>query len=381
AGVYAAEGDGALQALTPPPAPARQTLGPALAAAVGRCADSSVAAALSLSGGIDSSCLAAELAAQGRRLPAYQFCATGQPEHERAIAARVAGHCGLQLCPVEAGPELLEALPALTAAYGMPLGDPSVLAVHAVAMAAARDGARVMLSGEGADELLLGYSRHRAMRWLPRRGLPWRLGPRWSMGRAARSLRAAVAAEPYHELLSVTPPAFREEVLAPELANATLPDGGPGEPLERARSLDKAFYLRWDLLPKLDVATMAAGVEGRCPFLDPAVRAACDELAPRQVLGKQPLRERYRDQLPEQVFAQRKRGFSLPLDEWFRAELGSLDLLREQRTLQRPHLRPNGLAKAIDLHRRGRVNLGHALYLVVAHEWHLRCEEEARRCA
>jgi asparagine synthase (glutamine-hydrolysing) len=269
------------------------------------------------------------------------------------------------------------ALEGLTAAWGLPLGDPSVLAVHALARRAAGDGIRVLLSGEGADELLLGYARHRAARWLPCARPVRRLLPRggWSMARGRRLLRAAAARDPYAALLGVTPPSFRRAVLARELQDAALPEVREREPLARARAVDLAFYLRWDLLPKLDVATMAAGLEGRCPFLDPAVVAAAQAMRPRQVLGKAPLRRAFARHLPAAAQRLPKTGFALPLDRWFRGDLPWLDLLRERRTRERPHVRGPGLGAAIDRHRRGAADLGHALYLVVAFELWLRAQE------
>src|SRR5690606_29850104 len=116
---------------------------------VARCVDTAVPVGLLLSGGVDSSCLAACLAALGRtNVPAFQFCADGEPDDERQLAALVAARCNLPLQRVDAGPEVLDELPKLTAMAGMPLGDPSVLAVHAVAKAAAAHGVRVLLGGE-----------------------------------------------------------------------------------------------------------------------------------------------------------------------------------------------------------------------------------------
>ncbi|MBL8723142.1 MAG: hypothetical protein JNK49_03810, partial [Planctomycetes bacterium] len=132
-------------------------------AAVARCIDTASPVGLSLSGGLDSSCLAATLGALQRAVPAFQFCATGSDPAERAVARAVATAAGLPFVPVDGGPEVLDALPALTRAAGMPLGDPSVCAVHATARAAAAQGVRVLLSGEGADECFLGYRRYRAL--------------------------------------------------------------------------------------------------------------------------------------------------------------------------------------------------------------------------
>jgi len=233
---------------------------------------------------------------------------------------------------------------------------------------------------------LLGYRRHLALRWLParRHAVP---APQWSMRGAGRLLRALAAADPYAELLAVTPPAFRAHALAAAVAGeVALPAGtaagarpragAVAARLLRAGAIDAAFYLRWDLLPKLDVATMAAHLEGRCPYLDAGVQAAAMALPATARLGKRPLRAAYRGRLPAAVFAQRKRGFALPLDRWFRGELPWLDLLRDARTRHRPHLRAAGLDVAIDRHRRGLADLGRALYLVAAFELWLRSREE-----
>ncbi|MBZ0149932.1 MAG: asparagine synthase C-terminal domain-containing protein, partial [Planctomycetes bacterium] len=132
---------------------------------------------------------------------------------------------------------------------------------------------------------------------------------------------------------------------------------------------DLVGYLRQDLLPKVDVACMAAGIEARAPFLEGDCAAFGRT---RTALGKRPLRAAFADDLPAEVLRLPKLGFALPLDRWFRGELPWLDLLREPTTFRRPHLRPNGVARAIDLHRAGKADLGHGLYLLVAYELFLR---------
>lgn len=355
----------------PGPAPAAATdLRLGAVAAVSRSASTSQPVGLLLSGGIDSSCLAAALRIAGRSVPAFQFRASGGDGAERAVAREVAAACGLPFVPVDGGPEVLDALPQLTAAAGMPLGDPSVLAVHHTARAAAAQGIRVLLSGEGADECFLGYRRYRALAALPR--LPWlrRLVPQWSMRTWARWLRAAAAADPARALLEVTPPAFRSAVLAqaapPRRHHPPTPSA---DPVLAARDADFVGYLRLDLLPKVDVATLAAGVEGRCPWLDGDFAAFG---ADRRALGKAPLRRAFAADLPPAVFRLRKRGFALPLDRWWRGEHWLLDLLAEPRSRQRQHLRPGGLAAVVAAHRRGHADLGHGLYLLAAVEIFLR---------
>jgi asparagine synthase (glutamine-hydrolysing) len=368
----------AMPAARTPPADLRE----AAAASVARCLDTAVPTGLLLSGGIDSSCLAATLRRLGRALPAYQFRAEGARADEREVAVAVARHCGLTFRPVNGGPELLDALPRLTELAGLPLGDPSILAVHAVARAAADDGIRVLLGGEGGDELFLGYRRYKALARLPRlRAL--RFAPRWSMRYVARWLRAATAHDPAAALLAVTPPAFGRGVLAPGLANRRCwhDTSGPnprksGDPVLLARDADIEGYLRLDLLPKVDVATMAAGIEARCPWLEGDFAAFG---ASRESLGKEPLRRAFAGDLPNAVFRLPKRGFALPLDRWFRGSSPWLDLLADPLTRQRAHLKPGGLAAAVDRHRARRAALGHGLYLCLAYELFLRTSAQILR--
>jgi asparagine synthase (glutamine-hydrolysing) len=357
--------------------PDREPLRDRAIAAVARCVDTASPVGLSLSGGLDSSCLAAALGTLPRAVPAFQFCATGNDPAEREVARAVAAASGLPFVPVDGGPEVLDALPALTRAAGMPLGDPSVCAVHATARAAAAQGVRVLLSGEGADECFLGYRRYRALAHLPR--LPWLapFAPRWSMRYPARLLRAASAADPAAALLEVTPPAFRDRVLAmaPYRNRSARPQPRPADPVLAARAADFAGYLRLDLLPKVDVATLAAGVEGRCPWLEGDFMA---EGAERAALGKTHLRAAFASSLPDAVLQLPKRGFALPLDRWLRGDHWLLDLLAEAKTRQRPHLRPGGVIEVVDRHRRGRADLGHGLYLLAAVEIFLRATDSGR---
>jgi asparagine synthase (glutamine-hydrolysing) len=383
-GAYEARPGAALRpvagAEAPPEALAQHGFAARVRAAVARCAQAEVPVGLALSGGVDSSCLAAALHLHGVHVPAYQFRARGAAGEERARAAAVAAATGHALRPVDGGPELLQALAHLTRCTGLPQGDPSVLAAHALARAARADGVRVLLCGEGADDLWLGYRRHRAAALLPARGCAALPVPALANGTAARAVRALAAPAPYDALLEVTPPGFLREVLAPEVQDGALPGAQDGAPaLARARRADRDFYLRFDLLPKCDTALMAAGVEGRCPYLDPELLAAPETRGgdARALLGKRALKDAFREHLPAGVLDRKKLGFGLPLERWFRESDLLADLLRDLRTVTRPHVRARGLARMVDLQRRGRARLGHALYLIAAHELWLRWLEEA----
>lgn len=352
-----------------------------LITSVRHCVDSPSPSGLFLSGGIDSSCLALALGAINEPIPAYQFRATGTASAEREAAEAVALAARLPLRSIDGGPEVLEALPRLTRLAGQPLGDPSILAVHAVAQAAARDGVRIMLGGEGADELLLGYRRYRALAHMPRLPALRPFGSRWSMHKAARYWRATIAANPIRALLAVTPPAFANQVLVPELSRRrcwrdaeAMPDTTNGLAMA-SRDDDVSNYLPRDLLPKVDIALMAAGIEGRCPYLEADLESFGQD---GTKLGKRALRDAFHSELPESVQQLPKVGFSLPLDAWFRTDTALLDVLADPRSRARPHLHPRGLEAAVDRHRRGTTDLGHALYLLLAYELYLRSTEDAQ---
>jgi asparagine synthase (glutamine-hydrolysing) len=381
AGVWEADGGTPVpQQVAPWPA---RSLRARVQAAVERCARAEVRVGLLLSGGIDSACLAACLRAAGcTDLPAFQFAARGEPRAERGRAQQVAEHTGMHLIAVDGGPELLRLLPALTAAHGLPVGDPSTLAAHAVALRAAQEGVKVLLSGEGGDELFFGYRRHRVAARMRRWQFGWLpLPDPLAHGYSAR-LRRALRARDVDLLLAVAPPGVAELALAPELrAVHPLPLAGDVvDPLERAITLDRQAYLRRDLLPKADLATLYAGVEGRCPFLDPEVAAAPEaELhAAARNLGKRALRLAFASELPRAVLRQGKTGFGLPLDRWLRQDDFLADILSDRRTLERPHVVAAGLRDLLDRHRQGRVHLGHALYLFAAYELYLRTLEGTR---
>ena len=343
-----------------------------LQAACLRCADAEPPVALALSGGIDSAVIAAVLAGSGRRLPGYQCAFGGADPAERGRAHAAAQRLGIELREVDVGAEVLTRATTLAECAAQPIADPSILVTHALARAVAADGIRVLLSGEGADELLLGYPRLRALaaieRW-PRlaRVLSAVPMPALSMSRTARMVRAARSPTPHQALLEVAPRAFRAAVLVPELTDASLPEGGASDP----RGLELEHYLRSDLLPKFDVAALTAQVEGRCPFLDPQFARHAMDLPHAAVAGKRHLREAFAQRLPAGHFDQPKRGFAVPIDRFWRDEDFLADVLTDRRTLERGHLRADGVRRMLQLQRLGRVRLGHALWTLVADElWH-----------
>jgi len=261
--------------------------------------------AMFLSGGVDSSALLA-LMARLNDQPVTAFTAgfpDTQVHDERALARKLAQATGAEHIETEFGEDDFWALlPEVAAVLDDPAADYAVLPTYKLAQAAHAHGLKVVLCGEGGDELFAGYGRYRdAVR-------PW-----WSGG--PRAMRRHGRFEGLGILRGATP-AWRDGIHAAE----SQCKGDDLSPLQRAQAVDCADWLPNDLLIKLDRCLMAHGVEGRTPFLDPEVAAFAyrlpDHLKVRKGRGKYLLRRWLEKHLPEADPFGRKRGFTVPVGEW-----------------------------------------------------------------
>ncbi len=258
-----------------------------------------------LSGGIDSSVVLA-LMARLNNQPVLAFTAGWDipgATDERAHAATVAKAVGAQHEPVEITEAMVWAhLPEIVACMDDPAADYAIIPTWFLGRRAAQD-VKVVLSGEGGDELFGGYGRYRkAMR-------PWWLGGRVMRGRGNFDRI---------DVLRRRPDGWRDGFAASEQRAL---DGGRTR-LAAAQAADVADWLAHDLLLKLDRCLMAHAVEGRTPFLDPGVAAAAfrlpDGLKLRGRMGKWLLRRWLEKHLPAaQPFAP-KRGFTVPIGAWIK---------------------------------------------------------------
>ncbi len=269
-----------------------------------------------LSGGIDSSALLT-LMARLNDQPVRAFTAgfTGTGAHdERAQAQAVARQLGAEHHQINFDEgDFWNLLPEVAARLDDPAADYAVLPTYKLAASAKAAGLKVVLSGEGGDELFAGYGRYRdAQRsW-------WVGGPR-TMRRTGRFDRLGV--------LRQVPDNWRDGIQA---AESTLGAADLSR-LQLAQAIDCADWLPNDLLIKLDRCLMAHGVEGRTPFLDPEVADFAfrlpDDLKLRDGQGKYLLRRWLAGANPMAKPFARKRGFTVPVAEWIKgrgAELGPL---------------------------------------------------------
>lgn len=261
-----------------------------------------------LSGGVDSSVLIAMMdrlnadPVQAFTLGFPGTDAHDEREHARIVAkAAHADHHEVEFTEAD----FWTLAPRVAAAFDDPVADYACLPTYKLGQAVRTAGLKVVLSGEGGDELFGGYGRYRrALR-------PWFLG--------GRAMRAGGIFDGL-AILRDEGGAWRDGIRAAEKAAARK----PWSRLQRLQAVDAADWLPNDLLNKLDRCLMAHGVEGRVPFLDPVLADVAfrlpDRLKLRKGMGKWLLRRWLDTGMPEARAFSRKKGFTVPVGEWIRAK-------------------------------------------------------------
>lgn len=342
---------------------------------------------LFLSGGIDSG-LIASYVGRGTMLDGHIEAFTARfagGEDEAESARRTAATYGIPLTPVDLGPEVFDDLGPLTRFAGEPLGDASVLTLHGLARAARRRVV-VALTGDGADEWFHGYDRYRWLATFGRFGRrshlrvdPVEGGTRWDRWR--RGVRNLIAREASYPALLHR---FSRERLASlwrdreAIAEQMRRDGERHAAWAEERLLigagraasqwDREHYLPHDPLWKSDLASMAASLELRAPFLDARVRAHAPRDVPRLWRrGKDDLRRlAARRGLPPDRVRDRKRGFRTPLAAFLRARGGALTMLEPHLDVLAGRLHVDSVRRLARAHDEGRESHASRLYHLIA---------------
>lgn len=288
-----------------------------------------------LSGGVDSSILAAAASREtSTRAVSVSLAEPGLDEERFARA--VANQLGLRHEVVRLEPEeMIESLPAAFDAMDQPSFDG--MNTYAVAKAAAGLGLKVALSGLGADELFDGYGYASRMRRMDqglrvpatlRRGAA-SVMPRALLGSRGEKLRAWTTAHgpgeegAYLLLRRVFLDGDLNQLLLRPSRFGPIPSVKGERPLVRAARLDLENYTRNVLLRDTDAMSMAHSLEVRVPYLDHHFVEWALSLPDHLVVGRRKalLVEAAGAQLPSEVKARRKHGFALPLAEWMRGPL------------------------------------------------------------
>ena len=348
-----------------------------------------------LSGGLDSAALAG-LVAPMVSGPLRTFSVGfDEPEANELpwarLAAAAAGSVHREV--VVSRSEFFRALPTLVCHEDEPIAFTSSVPLYYLAKAAAED-VKVVLTGEGADEIFLGYNRYRITAWNERLGRAWRAvtsdGTRRSVARAARRLpgglgrRArrtfvALGDDPRAlalENFAVFPQDLRSRLLvAPAAGDAFATEieeweDAPGGAAESMSRSDLQTYLV-ELLMKQDQMSMAASIESRVPYLDhELVEYAISIPAKRRLAGfrtKAILRDAVKDVVPRAILRRRKMGFPVPLGRWLREDgRGAIDeLVLSPRALSRGLLDPVVVRALADAHRARAADHGERLWLLL----------------
>jgi asparagine synthase (glutamine-hydrolysing) len=302
-----------------------------------------------LSGGLDSTTLVAMLGERAQGMPTFSVGFEGRPEiDEREEARRVADELGTEHHEVSVSEsDAIGFLPRLVHHQDEPLADPVCVPLHFVCELARENGVKVVLAGEGADELFWGYPHYRqGMRTLPLlrallalpRGVRARLPtlPGVASRPRGQELLQGVAAgrlRPLHFPPGLTA-AERGAVLAShstwdlELDSAAAPGSARDQLVRDTQRYEFETRLPELLLMRIDRFSMASGVEARVPFLAPELVRYVNDLSLdrklRRGIGKRVLKQAVAGLVPERVLSRPKQGFGAPVFEWMGSRTGAL---------------------------------------------------------
>ena len=371
-----------------------EALAPLLRDAVRKRLVSDVPVGAFLSGGLDSTVVVGLMSeALSRPLSTFSIGFEGAPEYDELRYAEEAArrfecdHTSFRVKPPD--PEILD---TLVRHHDGPFGDSSAIPTYVVSELA-RSKVKVVLNGDGGDELFCGYSRLAAaalservpesLRWVAA-GFGRLLPNARSQAGLFRRVRhlLELAAHPLPARIQgwcslFDPGEVRELVLRPGSANPAahfenvLDEVATGSPLARLLYLNYRTYLPEDLLVKVDRMTMAHGLEARSPLLDTALTEFAgslpDSLKLRGLTTKVVLRETVRRLVPTSILRRAKMGFGVPLGRWFRSQMRPLveDELVSEGSPLFAHVSRASVSRFVREHMDGERDHGQKLFCLV----------------
>ena len=307
-----------------------------------------------LSGGIDSSAIVSSMTRLGvERVKTFSVAFAEREANELHYARLVARAFGTEHREVTVGADdFFSALPKLVYQEDEPLAHPSSVPLHFVSMLAASE-VKVVLTGEGSDELLAGYDKYRKTVYNLALGRVYgRIAPdkvrsvvRWALKRSfipsapRQKLSRTFLALPvdleniYFDNFAVFPRSMQERLFTPEVHGRisgrnphqhsldTIARSDASCVLDTLLASDLETYLP-ELLMKQDQMSMSASVESRVPFLDHKLVEFATSLSShmklRGLTTKYILRRAMKGRLPDEILSRRKMGFPVPLGNWLR---------------------------------------------------------------
>jgi asparagine synthase (glutamine-hydrolysing) len=361
-----------------------------------------------LSGGIDSSTVVAFMSeASPSRVRTFSIGFEDQTYNEMPYARAVAAHFRTDHHEEVLQPDIAALAERLVGHLDEPFGDFSIFPTFLVSEVASHS-VKVVLSGDGGDEIFGGYETYvaqqidRFYRWLPaplrRKALPalmdWVPPQSAKKGLINKTKRfvegGALSASLQHtrwmmfmndeDKAKLYRPALKASLngcAATSLLESNFHRVAQLDSLAQQQYVDIKTYLADDILTKVDRMTMAASIEARVPLLDHRIVEFALSLPPemklRRARTKLILRRAMRGRLPEMVLNKPKEGFSIPLKHWLRGPLQPLmmDLLSADCVQRRGYFEPQTVSHWVSEHLRGRANHSHRLWaLMVLELWH-----------
>jgi len=297
-----------------------------------------------LSGGIDSTAIAALARQHNPDLITFTTGFERAGYSEIDVAAESAAAIGVRhvVRPVKPD-EMIDVLPLIVWYLDDPVADPALVPLWFIAREA-RKHVKVVLSGEGADELFGGYTIYREpLSLAPFERVPGAL--RRALGRISTRVpdgvrgkdllrRGALSLEQRYygnarifrdDQLRAVLRSFDETVGHADVTAAAYEASTGWDPVSRMQLVDLFTWLRGDILVKADKMTMANSLELRVPFLDPEVFAVASRIPMHEKITKQTTKHALRralvDVVPPHVLHRRKLGFPVPIRHWLRSEM------------------------------------------------------------
>ena len=350
-----------------------------------------------LSGGLDSSTIVALMSRHHSKVKTFSVGFVENGYSELGYAAEVARHFRTQHHEIVVEyRDIIERLPQLVAYRDAPVSEPSDIPIYLLAREAARS-VKMVLTGEGSDEILGGYPKHVAERFA--RG--YQLLPSYLRHRLIEPLAHALPYAFRRVKTAVTDlnlEDWRERHvrwfgalnrsergrLSTLRMNGIPADGEPpfdsdprASALRRILYFDQTSWLPDNLLERGDRMTMAASIEARVPFLDHELAAYVsslpDDYRVRGLRGKWILREAGKQLIPERILSRPKVGFRVPVNQWFRGKMRNylLDHLQSGSSTTRRYYEKQALDQVLAEHLNGRQNHEKLLWTLLNLEiWH-----------
>ena len=353
-----------------------------------------------LSSGIDSS-LICSLLAQSSQEPINSFTISypdnnqGELGFDEGPAAKlIASHLGTNHNEVAlSSSDLINLIPSLSKIYSEPFADSSQIPTYLICREAFRNNLKVVLSGDGADELFGGYNRHYLIPKIHKifKSVPYPIRfllsnllvnlpinneglSKQKMQKLSQSLLHADNLEAIYNSLTYELNQSSYLVNAELLNNyqrkiQTLPSAS--SIAERIMLADVRNYLHSDILVKTDRASMATSLEVRAPFLDHRVAELAWQLPLsmkiRNRKTKWILRDILSNYLPKSLINNNKKGFAIPINNWLRGPLKNwaCDLLSESLIKRQGYLNSDSVSKIMKLHLNGNQDNSSQLWTIL----------------